>query len=52
MEPSYQIEYQLVLKGIWYKWSPKTLIFYFLSDIIVKPRCIKNLNDTFLTKGP
>ena len=30
----------------------KTLIFYMLPDIFIKPRCIKNLNDSFWTKGP
>ncbi len=28
-------------KGTWYTSSPKTLIFYVLSDIFIKPRCIK-----------
>ncbi len=44
----------LYIKGTWYTRSPKTLIFYILSDIFnkLKPRCIKNLNDTFSTKGP
>ena len=35
------------IKGTWYTWSPKSFIFYVLSDIIIKPWCFKNLNDTF-----
>ena len=42
----------MLLKDTWYTWSQKTPIFYVLSNIYIKPQCIKNLNDTFLTKGP
>ncbi len=29
----------------------KQSFFYVLSYIFIKPRCIKNMNGTFLTKG-
>ncbi len=38
--------FYLSIKGTWYTWSPKTVIFCVLFHIFINSRCIKNPNDT------
>ena len=38
-------------KGTWYTWSPKTLIFYILSDIFIKATMNKKSEWYFFDQG-